>query len=54
MRQQWRLVFAVLQRLQDPQSPGTLPEGACAFNDILGSLEESASGYLPDMTRYMG
>ncbi|KAL2844085.1 hypothetical protein BJY01DRAFT_248330 [Aspergillus pseudoustus] len=59
LRQQWRLVLGVLQRLpsvqgQSPSPGGVLPEDiAFAFDDNQGYLEDLASGALPNMMRYL-
>ncbi|GIC90366.1 uncharacterized protein Aud_006800 [Aspergillus udagawae] len=50
LRQQWRMIFAVLQRLQGAHSAAALPEDEFPFDDVQGYLEELASATLSNST----
>ncbi|KAL2786653.1 hypothetical protein BJX66DRAFT_341972 [Aspergillus keveii] len=55
LRYQWRLVLAVLQRLQGAESLPVLPEEAFIFEDLSGQAysEDLSSRPLPNMTRFL-
>jgi regulator of replication initiation timing len=55
LRYQWRLVLAVLQRLQGAESLPVLPEEAFIFDDISSQTysEDLSSRPLPNMTRFL-
>jgi regulator of replication initiation timing len=54
LRYQWRLVLAVLQRLQGAESLPVLPEEAFISEDLSGQAysEDLSSQPLPNMTRF--
>ncbi|KAL4872323.1 hypothetical protein BDV12DRAFT_193416 [Aspergillus spectabilis] len=54
LRQQWRLVFAVLQRLQGAQSSPALADDTFPLVDLQDYLEELASESLSNSTHYIG
>lgn len=51
MRQQWRLLLAVLQLIQGPQLPGDLSETALPLDDLRVYVEDLDSEVYPSTMR---
>ncbi|PCG96649.1 Hypothetical protein PENO1_010920 [Penicillium occitanis (nom. inval.)] len=50
LRQQWRLLLTIIQRLQGSQSPGASRESAFNFDDVQDYLEDLGSGLFQNTT----
>jgi septal ring factor EnvC (AmiA/AmiB activator) len=53
LRQQWRLLLAVLRLFQGSQLPGNSPDSALPFDGLRLYVEDLAGGIYPSTTRYL-